>query len=61
MESACKLCKGDFDFRAVQITEVLGSTGIYFTAYRNHVEESTRFRFCPLCGRELTNSDFEKK
>lgn len=57
--SDCKLCNGNFDFRKVQINEILGETGISFTPRLNELTEEYMFKFCPLCGRELTDKDFK--
>lgn len=57
--SNCKLCNGNFDFRKVQINEILGEVGITFTPRLNEIAEESMFKFCPLCGRELTDKDFK--
>ena len=57
--SDCKLCNGNFDFRKVQINEILGETGISFTPRLNEITEEYMFKFCPLCGRKLTDKDFK--
>ena len=56
--SDCKLCNGNFDFRKVQINEILGEVGITFSPCLNKISEKSIFKFCPLCGRELTEKDF---
>ena len=56
--SDCKLCNGNFDFRKVQINEILGDVEITFTPRLNKITGNT-FKFCPLCGRELTDEDFK--
>lgn len=57
--SDCKLCNGNFDFRKVQINEILGEIGITFTPNLNKISEESMFKFCPLCGRKLTNKNFK--
>lgn len=59
--SDCKLCNGNFDFRKVQINEILGEIGITFTPRLNEITEESMFKFCPLCGRELTDKEFKEK
>ena len=55
--NSCKLCNGNFDFRKVQINEILGEVGISFTHSLNEITEESMFKFCPLCGRELPDMD----
>lgn len=57
--SNCKLCNGSFDFRKVQINVLLGEVGITFTPRLNEITKEAMFKFCPLCGRELTEKDFK--
>lgn len=55
----CKLCGGNFDFRKVQITECLGEIGITLTGNLHRINEENKFKFCPECGRKLTDDDFK--
>lgn len=55
----CKLYDGNFDFRKMQITEVLGEVGIQFTPNLNLLPNENRFKYCPLCGRKLENKNFK--
>ena len=55
----CKLCGGNFDFRKVQINELLGDVGITFTPNLNKISKEAMFKYCPLCGGKLTDKNFE--
>ena len=57
----CKLCD-KYDFRRVLIGDE--PEAAYIALAYGHIEtppENERFRFCPLCGRELTEGDFRRK
>ncbi len=56
----CKLCS-DFNFKKVQIAELMGRTEIAFSGNLNQVNEEKRFNFCPACGRKLTDEDYKKE
>lgn len=57
----CKLCK-TFDFRKVFIEYEPDTAYVAISCGRLQVTpEDERFRFCPLCGRELTEVDFQRK
>ena len=43
--NTCKLCNGNFDFRKVQISEILGKTGITFTPNLNRISEKEKFKY----------------
>lgn len=58
MNNNCKLCGGKYDFRMVKIDEYLDMTGIAFSGNKRQVNNESRFRFCPKCGRKLTKEDF---
>ena len=58
--SNCKLCNGNFNFSKVRICEILGKIGITFTPTSNEITWESMFKFCPLCGRGLTDEDFKK-
>ena len=58
--SDCRLCNGNFDFRKVRISKILDEVGITFTHRLNEITWESMFKFCPLCGRELTDKDFKK-
>ena len=53
--SNCKLCNGNFNFSKVRICEILGKIGITFTPTSNEITWESMFKFCPLCGRKLTD------
>lgn len=59
--SICKLCDGNFDFRKMQITKVLGEVGIQFTPNLNCLLDENKFKYCPLCGRKLEDKNFNEK
>lgn len=58
--SNCKLCNGNFNFSEVRIGEILDETRIAFIPTSNEITWESMFKFCPLCGRELTDRDFKK-
>ena len=58
--SNCKLCNGNFNFSKVRICEILGKIGITFTPTSNEITWESTFKFCPLCGKKLTDEDFKK-
>lgn len=53
--NTCRLCGGNFDFRKVQIIDVLGEASITFSPNLNSVPDDCKFKFCPECGRKLTD------
>ena len=57
--SDCKLCNGNFDFRKVQINEILGEVEITFTPRLKTLPIENEFKYCPSCGRELTEKNFK--
>lgn len=59
--NTCKLCNGNFDFRKMQIAEFLGRTEICFDGNLNNSNSKNRFKYCPECGRKLTDNDFGKE
>ena len=58
MNNICKLCNGSYDFRRVQISEILGEKGITLTSKLNTLSNDMKFKYCPLCGKELTAENF---
>ena len=59
--NTCKLCNRNFDFCKVQISEILDKTGITFTPNLNRISEKEKFKYCPSCGRKLSDEDFGSK
>lgn len=57
--NTCKLCDGNFDFRKMQISEVLGEVGIQFSSNLNLISDENKFKYCPLCGRKLEDKNFK--
>lgn len=55
----CGLCV-KYDFRKVGIEKILDETIIVFTSNLNDIEEEKKFKYCPGCGRRLTNLDFKE-
>ena len=45
--NTCKRCNGNFDFRKVQISEILDKNGITFTPNLNRISEKEKFKYCP--------------
>ena len=56
--SDCKLCSGNFNFSKIRISKILDEIEITFIPTSNEITWKSMFKFCPLCGRELTNEDF---
>lgn len=58
----CKLCgenNKNFSFRILRIEEVFkGDFHIGF-GYGGEPTEENRFKYCPECGRKLTENDFK--
>lgn len=59
MENNCKLCGSKYDFRMVQISKLFGEVGISLSGNLRQVNSTNAFKFCPVCGRELTKENFE--
>lgn len=57
--SDCKLCNGNFNFSKVRISKILDEIEIIFIQNPNEVTWESMFKFCPLCGEELTDEDFK--
>lgn len=58
MENNCKLCGSKYDFRMVQMSELFGETVISLSGHVNQIDRNNVFKFCPLCGRELTKENY---
>lgn len=58
--NTCKLCNGNFDFRKMQLAEFLGGIEICFGGNLNDSNNKNRFKYCPECGRKLTDNDFKR-
>ena len=59
MENKCKLCGSKYDFRMVQISELFEETTICLSGNLRQVNSTNAFKFCPVCGRELTKENFD--
>lgn len=56
----CRLCEDDYDFRKLVINQCVGEWTIGFRGSLRSCNAEDRVSFCPECGRELTDEDFEK-
>lgn len=57
----CDFCK-KYDFRRVSVWDGDFPHIVLLQACVNETPpDDERFRFCPVCGRELTESDFREK
>lgn len=59
MENSCKLCGSKYDFRMVKIGELFGETTICLSGSLSDVNSTNAFKYCPLCGRELTKENYD--
>ena len=59
MKNNCKWCGSKYDFRMVQISELFGEVGISLSENLRQVNSTNAFKFCPVCGRELTKENFD--
>ena len=57
--NTCKLCDGNFDFRRMQITEILGEVRIQLSPNLNLILDKDKFKYCPLCGKKLEDKNFK--
>lgn len=58
VESECELCGSNYDFRMVEINNVLGSIGVVLTNNVRNANSDNCFRYCPRCGRKLTKENY---
>ena len=58
--NSCKLCNRNYNFSKVRISKILDEIEIIFIPNPNEVTWESMFKFCPLCGRGLTDKDFKK-
>lgn len=49
----CKFCES-FDFGSTGWANILGSYKVYFASHAGGVPEDERFKYCPVCGRDLS-------
>lgn len=61
MNKECGLCNGEYDFRSVSVSGLLKVKVISFPGNRLDVNNENRFRYCPLCGKELTIENFNNR
>ncbi len=61
MSSKCILCDNGYDFRKIQVNEILGTVGIALASSLNSVTKSNAFKYCPVCGKKLTKDNFGGK
>ncbi len=55
----CKFCE-NFNFGSVGYDFALGIGNIYFPSHAGGVPEEERFKFCPVCGRDLSAAGAEE-
>ena len=49
----CKFCES-FDFGSTGWANLLGGYKVYFASHAGGVPEDERFKFCPVCGQDLS-------
>lgn len=49
----CKFCES-FDFGSTGYANILGDYKVYFASHAGGVPEGERFKYCPVCGRDLS-------
>ncbi len=55
----CKFCE-NFDFGSTGYANILGGYKVYFASHAGGVPEEERFKFCPVCGRDLSAASAEE-
>lgn len=56
----CRLCE-NYDFNSALISSLLGDTVISLAAGTRRPTMKERFKYCPECGKELTEENFKPK
>lgn len=59
MENNCRLCSTKYDFRKVLITNTFGEFSISLAGHLSQCNKDNKFKYCPECGRKLTNENFD--
>ena len=61
MNNKCILCDNGYDFRNIQVNEILGTVSIALASSLNSVSKNNDFNYCPVCGKKLTKNKFGGK
>ena len=61
MNNKCILCDNGYDFRKIQVNEILGTVSIALSSSLNSVTKNNAFNYCPVCGKKLTKNNFGGK
>lgn len=51
MNNKCILCDNGYDFRKIQVNEILGTVSIALASSLNSVTKNNAFNYCPVCGK----------
>lgn len=49
MNNKCILCDNGYDFRKIQVMEILGTVSIALASSLNSVTKNNAFNYCPVC------------